>query len=65
MDDVSLFIPWTFFVSLAETLVRKEPEQRLDLQGIFRTFWFKYVVGHVERKRLIRGQVIRKKRPAM
>lgn len=38
MDDVSPFIPWTFFVSLAETLVRKEPEQRLDLQGIFRTF---------------------------
>lgn len=53
------------FRSLAETSMRKEPEQRLDLQGIFRSFWFKYIVGHVERRRVGRGQVMRKKQPAM
>lgn len=68
MDDASPFIPWTFFcfqVIETETLVRKEPEQRLDLRRIFRTFWFIYIVGHVERKRVDRGQVMRKKQPAM
>lgn len=49
------------FRSLAETFVRKETEQRLDLQGIFGIFWFKYIVGHVERKRVGKGQVMRNK----
>lgn len=56
---------FSVYRSLAGTLVRKEPEQRLDLLAICRVLWFKYMTGHMERMGTDRGQVMRRRQPAM